>query len=114
MSYRASLMLKHMGQCFYCHAYICYAQATADHFIPRRHGGKNHQANRVLACQPCNNAKGGFNPVRFGIWHPEDPSPEGRRALLLLRRLVIKRQLSVLRRRKIPQPVSAQPAQAEP
>jgi hypothetical protein len=84
------------------------------YFIPRRHGGKNHQANRVLACQPCNNAKGGFDPVQFGIWHPDDPSPEGKRALLLLRRLIIKRQLSVLRRRKIPQLVSAHSAQAEP
>jgi hypothetical protein len=100
MSYRASLMLKHLGQCFYCRAYICYAHATTDHFIPRRHGGKNSADNRVLACQPCNNAKGDINPADFGVWHPLDLSPEAQRGISLLRRVIIKRQLSRLRRRK--------------
>jgi hypothetical protein len=100
MSYRASLMLKYMGQCFYCRAYICYAQATTDHFIPRRHGGKNNAENRVLACQPCNNAKGDINPVDFGVWHPDDLTPEAQRGISLLRRVIIERQLVKLRRRR--------------
>jgi 5-methylcytosine-specific restriction endonuclease McrA len=93
-------MIKHLGQCFYCRAYICYAQATTDHFIPRRHGGKNSTGNRVLACQPCNRAKADCNPVNFGIWHPGDLSPQGQRGLLLLRRQIIQRQLSMLRQRR--------------
>ena len=113
-SYRASLMLKHLGQCFYCRACICYAQATTDHFIPRRHGGKNCADNRVLACQDCNNAKADINPVDFGVWHPDDLSPEGQRGLSLLRRLVIKRQLSKHRqRRKIAQQFPGLPARAD-
>ena len=115
MSYRASLMLKHLGQCFYCRAYICYAQATADHFIPRRLGGKNSADNRVLACQPCNNVKGDINPADFGVWHPDDPTPEGQRGISLLRQVIIKRQLSKHRRpRKIREQFSGLPADATP
>ena len=66
-------------------------------FIPRTRGGPNCEGNRVLACSPCNNAKGSINPVELGIWHPHDDSEAGQRALLLLRRIIIRRQLSKLR-----------------
>ena len=115
MSYRASLMLKHKGRCFYCNANLCYAEATTDHFIPRKRGGPNCEGNRVLACSPCNSAKGSINPVDLGIWHPEETSPRARQALLLLRRLVIKRQLSKLRQRSnIRQQFPGLPAKADP
>ncbi len=108
-------MIKFAGRCFYCHAPLCYAQATTDHFIPRKRGGPNCEANRVLACSPCNQAKGSFNPVQLGIWHPHDDSEPGRRALLQLRRIIVRRQLSKLReRRKIQAPSPGLPTKADP
>jgi hypothetical protein len=97
MSYRASLMTKFQGRCLYCLAEISHRQATTDHFIPRRHGGANSEANRVLACFPCNNAKGDFNPIELGLWHPDDESLHGREAMLRLRRIIVRRQLSKLK-----------------
>lgn len=45
------------GRCFYCKSPLMEAEATADHKMPRDHGGTDAQANIVAACAGCNYAK---------------------------------------------------------
>lgn len=74
------------GRCFYCNVPI-YPRTkrnkrlrkvllTRDHFIPRSRGGLDIWDNIVLACSPCNEAKGNRLPSyeeqrRFGFLHEE-------------------------------------------
>jgi 5-methylcytosine-specific restriction endonuclease McrA len=44
--------------CRYCKQEFRLKSMTLDHVIPRSKGGKNEMDNYVLACWPCNNAKG--------------------------------------------------------
>lgn len=50
------------GICQYCFNHIPFSEATKDHVYPRHLGGPGHDYNIVLACRPCNNAKGGEYP----------------------------------------------------
>lgn len=61
------------GYCQYCWEHIPFRLATKDHVYPKHLGGSNHDFNIVLACQPCNNAKGGQYPHldKFG----KEPKP---------------------------------------
>ncbi|HYE93485.1 MAG TPA: HNH endonuclease [Terriglobales bacterium] len=45
------------GACRYCGVVLDFAAATLDHIVPVSRGGTNAEANLVLACAPCNNAK---------------------------------------------------------
>ena len=52
--------------CFYCgHSFTCPAEATIDHLVPRSVLPGWLQANLVLACQPCNQAKADQLPQRL-------------------------------------------------
>jgi hypothetical protein len=48
---------KQEGRCFYCHAPLSEADATADHRQPKSKGGTDRRENIVAACFPCNYAK---------------------------------------------------------
>lgn len=52
----------HPRECVYCGA---TARLTRDHFVPLSAGGADHPSNIVLACEPCNAAKGACLPE---IW----------------------------------------------
>jgi len=69
----ARLFLEWGGRCAYCDIELNrvknygarkYKQpkGSVDHFIPLSKGGKNHRANRVLACRPCNELKADADP----------------------------------------------------
>lgn len=45
------------GHCFYCGLKRTIGQMTKEHKVPRSKGGRGGN-NLVLACHPCNNAKG--------------------------------------------------------
>lgn len=45
-------------RCFYCKTKLTYEKATLDHWTPLSKGGPDHIDNCVLACKPCNVAKG--------------------------------------------------------
>ncbi|MFC8220911.1 HNH endonuclease [Streptomyces sp. NPDC057362] len=46
-------------QCFYCRRpFDSLAEVTKDHYVPKRLWACNLPANLVLACEPCNMAKG--------------------------------------------------------
>ena len=59
------LLLAQRGECHYCGRPITYETATFDHLRPKARGGTNAVGNLVLACEPCNRAKG--DKVR---WRP--------------------------------------------
>jgi 5-methylcytosine-specific restriction endonuclease McrA len=44
--------------CHYCGQRHKLYDLTVDHVVPRSRGGSNHLFNLVLACRPCNLAKG--------------------------------------------------------
>lgn len=48
----------HGGDCFYCKKPIKKGEATIDHAEPERLGGGKSIQNLIIACKPCNAAKG--------------------------------------------------------
>jgi hypothetical protein len=49
--------------CWWCDcAFTQDRPSTIDHVMPRTHGGSDHLDNLVLACRPCNLAKGADLP----------------------------------------------------
>jgi 5-methylcytosine-specific restriction endonuclease McrA len=46
------------SRCAYCGRKLQWHESTLDHFFPRSKGGGMHETNAVLACEPCNVAKG--------------------------------------------------------
>lgn len=63
---RARVIKRDGGRCFYCrYRFADLADATLDHLVPQCQGGPSTAANLVLACRPCNEAKGDRPPVEF-------------------------------------------------
>jgi 5-methylcytosine-specific restriction endonuclease McrA len=46
------------ARCRYCGVRKKLRRLTVDHVVPRSRGGTNSLTNLVLACEPCNRAKG--------------------------------------------------------
>ena len=67
---------KHGGKCFYCKtvsAADVLVEMTLDHIEPQAIGGNSDISNLVVACKPCNAAKGhqlidAFNPCATEEW----------------------------------------------
>ncbi|MFI7468651.1 HNH endonuclease [Nonomuraea sp. NPDC049646] len=56
---RLRLAARDGARCFYCQApFENLAAATLDHYVPYRLWRTHTSANLVLACRPCNHAKG--------------------------------------------------------
>ncbi len=73
-SLRAAMKL-HGGTCFYCPKYFAPNESgwTIDHVEPQALGGPATMHNFVVACQPCNLAKGhqpidSFHPTATKVW----------------------------------------------
>jgi 5-methylcytosine-specific restriction endonuclease McrA len=63
---RRSLAIRDGRACFYCAVpFVDLADATIDHLIPQSVLPGWRQFNLVLACRPCNNAKGDTLPQVF-------------------------------------------------
>lgn len=70
------------GRCCYCQKNTWLApfvkkgkkerQATAEHFIPKSHGGSNFYENIVTACQQCNNERATMDALEYWELH-QDP-----------------------------------------
>jgi 5-methylcytosine-specific restriction endonuclease McrA len=69
-------LTKHGGKCFYCaksSATETSINFTLDHIEAKALGGKDDISNLVVACKPCNSAKGqgvidSFNPQATREW----------------------------------------------
>ena len=53
--------------CAYCRTPLTPATATIDHVRPRSAGGADTAANKVLACEPCNQSKANLLPWQFDL-----------------------------------------------
>lgn len=56
-------LLARTNKCHWCTAKLTLRTATLDHLIPLSRGGLNNMNNYVLACEPCNKARGNDLPV---------------------------------------------------
>lgn len=61
---RENVYARDHGQCQYCGQKLARSEATYDHVVPRSQGGGTHWENIVIACVPCNQAKGGKTPAQ--------------------------------------------------
>ncbi|MCU0698486.1 MAG: HNH endonuclease [Myxococcaceae bacterium] len=59
---RENVYARDQGRCQYCQRRVTRAEATYDHVLPRAQGGRTTWENIVIACVPCNQAKGGRTP----------------------------------------------------
>jgi 5-methylcytosine-specific restriction endonuclease McrA len=59
---RENVYARDSGKCQYCSRAVSRSEATYDHVLPRRLGGKTSWDNIVIACVPCNQKKGGRTP----------------------------------------------------
>ncbi len=59
---RTNVFARDGGLCQYCGLGLRRSEATYDHVVPRRAGGKTTWDNIVLCCLPCNQRKGGRTP----------------------------------------------------
>lgn len=59
---RENVYARDHGRCQYCRRKVARSEATYDHVVPRSQGGKTNWENIVIACVPCNQAKGGRTP----------------------------------------------------
>jgi 5-methylcytosine-specific restriction endonuclease McrA len=53
--------------CHYCGERKKIYEITIDHVIPRSRGGAHALTNLVLACEPCNHAKGSLPAGEFRV-----------------------------------------------
>jgi len=59
---RENVYARDKGRCQYCGSDISRSEATYDHVLPRRLGGKTIWENIVISCRLCNQKKGGRTP----------------------------------------------------
>ena len=64
---RENVFKRDKGRCQYCVQIVRRHEITFDHVIPRSAGGKSSWQNLVLACRPCNQAKGGRTPEQANM-----------------------------------------------
>lgn len=60
---KRTLWKRDKGCCFYCGMSLTWNSKTVDHVIPKSKGGPHRAWNLVIACQPCNKAKGDSSPT---------------------------------------------------
>lgn len=76
---RANVFLRDRGQCQYCARKLARSEATYDHVVPRRLGGKTTWQNIVIACFACNQKKGGRTPEQARMKLRSIPARPGAR-----------------------------------
>lgn len=57
-NFRQLIAAKCHWRCYYCGVRLGDEAGTIDHLTPIKKGGTTCESNCVLACKPCNNAKG--------------------------------------------------------
>ncbi|TNF35902.1 MAG: HNH endonuclease [Deltaproteobacteria bacterium] len=70
---RQNVYLRDGGRCQYCRRPVPRHAATYDHVMPRSRGGRTTWKNIVIACLPCNQAKGARTPEEAGMRLAKEP-----------------------------------------
>lgn len=76
---RANVYARDRGTCQYCALKLARTEATYDHVVPRRLGGKTTWENIVIACFVCNQKKGGRTPDQAQMRLRSIPAKPGAR-----------------------------------
>jgi len=74
---RANVLARDRCRCQYCGRQFPKEKLTFEHVIPRCQGGTTRWENIVMACWPCNDAKGGRRPEQADmrlLRKPERPT----------------------------------------
>jgi len=73
-SMKERLYERDLGRCRYCGCMLELWQATTDHVVPRKEGGRTTMANQVIACPRCNAIKGDRTVEEAGmrLWSLEE------------------------------------------
>lgn len=73
-SMKERLYERDLGRCRYCGCVLELWQATTDHVVPRKEGGRTTMANQVIACPRCNAIKGDRTVEEAGmrLWSVEE------------------------------------------
>lgn len=61
---RENVYLRDRGRCQYCNQHVPREEITYDHVVPRSQQGTTTWTNVVIACMPCNQAKGCRTPAQ--------------------------------------------------
>jgi HNH endonuclease len=64
---RNELFWMQNGRCIWCEAQVAAEDATLDEIVPRGRGGTSAWGNVVMACWPCNQARGHSAPPPWAI-----------------------------------------------
>lgn len=64
---RNNMLLRDEFRCQYCGERPGANKLTYDHVLPKYQGGRRCYENIVMACEPCNNRKGGRTPEQAGM-----------------------------------------------
>lgn len=64
---RQNVYARDRGRCQYHGGRVALSAYTYDHVVPRAQGGTTCWENVVVACVPCNQAKGGRTPAQAGM-----------------------------------------------
>lgn len=56
-----------MGVCYHCQGTFKKEELTMDHLIPVVRGGTSSKNNVVVACKPCNSAKGNLTRAELAM-----------------------------------------------
>jgi 5-methylcytosine-specific restriction endonuclease McrA len=74
---RTMVFKRDQWRCQYCGKHLTFAQATMDHIVPKKLGGKSSFTNCITACYTCNNKKGSKTLEESGLkilHHPIVPT----------------------------------------
>jgi 5-methylcytosine-specific restriction endonuclease McrA len=64
---REGIFMRDHGQCQYCATKVSRSAFQYEHVIPRSQGGTTTWTNIVVACDACNQKKGGRTPAQAGM-----------------------------------------------
>ncbi len=62
---REKALIEQGGRCLYCLTKLTRTTVTADHRVPKQHGGLDNDDNIDALCSICNRLKGAKNAGRF-------------------------------------------------
>lgn len=66
------ILFKKSPNCYHCQRVLTPLEATLEHLIPYSKGGRSNLTNCVLACEPCNIARGNTD---LAEWKGRTTSP---------------------------------------
>ena len=81
---KKNLYLRDKGKCQYCDRKLSKNEATIDHVVPQKYGGKSKWENVVLSCGKCNSKKGHKTLKQAGLELKKKPEKPKKNSFYLI------------------------------